>query len=347
VSTDQARYEVKIDLGNANTSHTQLVSLVGTDKRVLDIGCGPGDLGRVLTSRGCDVHGIEIDEAAAEKARELLAEVVVADLDKTGVTEHFAAQSFDVVVLADVLEHLRNPVQVLKDAATLLVPGGTVVASIPNVSHGSVRLSLLQGRWRYTDTGLLDETHIRFYTRSHVMRLFDDAGMVIDALRGTVEDPLNVEVTVDADRLPPTAVEWVRHQPDALVYQFIVQAHPAAAGEEQDPAALELVPALPEEAVRFVDRHTERMQKDLDERHRVLTVRDHIIGLEASAASAQTQASRAERQLKGAQKRLLRKNERIKQLAEQVQRLERDARTPQSGPLRRALGRMRRGSTTS
>lgn len=347
MSSDQARYEVKIDLGNANTSHTQLITLVGTNKRVLDIGCGPGELGRVLTTtRGCQVRGIEIDEAAADKARELLEEVVVADLDATPVTDHFAPGSFDVVVLADVLEHLHDPVQVLKDAATLLVPGGMVVASIPNVAHGSVRLSLLQGRWRYTDTGLLDETHIRFYTRSLVLRLFEDAGMMVDAVRGTVEDPLNVEVAVDADRLPPTAVEWVRHQPDALVYQFIVQAHPAAPGEEQDPAALELVPALPEEVVRVVDRHTERMQKDLDERHRVLTVRDHIIGLEASAATAQTQASRAERQLKGAQKRLMRKNERIKQLADQVQRFERDARTRQSG-LRRAVGRIRRGGTSS
>ena len=323
MNDDLSHYEVDIDLeGSPNTSHTQVASLIGKDKRVLDVGCWTGDLGRSLMTQGCRVTGLEVDPGAAEKARSVLDDVVVADLNTSLVSEHFPAGSFDVVVLADVLEHLQDPARVLADVASVLAPGGQVVASIPNITHGAVRLALLQGRWSYTDTGLLDRGHLRFFDRSGVMELFDTAGFVVDELRGTAVDPLATEVEVVDARLPSTVIEWVRDQPDALVYQFVVAARPALEGEVRDPGDVPLDLVVDIQEARAVDSHTERALADLEERHRLLTVRDHILGLEASAASAQFAAETAERKLRGASKRLRRKNDRIKELSKELRRLQ-------------------------
>jgi methionine biosynthesis protein MetW len=338
VDTDLSLYEVAIDLGNLNTSHALVADLVGPRKRVLDVGCWTGDLGRALASRGCTVSGLEVDPAAAEKAREVLDEVVVADLDVTTASSQFPESSFDVVIFADVLEHLKDPASVLADASRLLAPGGRVVISVPNITHGSVRLALLQGRWNYTQTGILDATHIRFFARAGLRELFRSAGMVCEDLRGSLADPLVVEVDVDADRLPPGIVEWVRHEPDALVYQFVAAVRPATSDEELAGPLPPLELPVPEENVRAIDKHTRRAEEELEARHRVLTVRDHVIGLEAATATAQTRADIAERQLKGAHKRLERKNKRIQSLAEELRQTRGEAGSrsqPQRGPLAR------------
>ncbi len=340
---DTSHYEVEIDLGNRNTSHSLVADLVGRGKRVLDVGCWTGDLGRVLIKRGCQVSGLEIDEEAAEKARADLETVVVADLEEAPTSEHFPAGSFDVVVFADVLEHLRDPVGVLRDAASLLTPDGKIVISVPNVTHGSVRLALLQGRWTYTDTGLLDATHIRFFNRAGVLEMFTAAGLIVEELRGSTADPLDVEVVVDADRLPPSVIEWVRHQRDAMVYQFVVSARVAPAGEVAVTTDVPLEPAVPEESIRFRDKFTARSEAELEARQQQLNYRDHILGLEAAAATAQSRAARAERQLKGAQKRLERKNARIKELLAEVSMLQRDLGQRRPAGVRSALGRLRRG----
>jgi 2-polyprenyl-3-methyl-5-hydroxy-6-metoxy-1,4-benzoquinol methylase len=338
-----SRYAVDIDLGNPNTSHSIVVDLVGRGKRVLDVGCWTGDLGRALIERGCRVSGLEVDEKAAEQARVDLETVVVADLDVSPASALFAAGSFDTVVLADVLEHVRHPAAVLSDVATLLEPDGRIVASIPNITHGSIRLALLQGRWTYTDTGLLDSGHVHFYSRAGVLELFSAAGLIVEELSATLADPLEVEVVVAADRLPASMIEWVRHQRDALVYQFVVSARVARDEDGAASADVPLVPAVPEESVRRVDKFTQRSAAELEKRQEQLNVRDHIIGLEAAAATAQARAGRAAQQLKTANNRLARKNERIQGLADKVRALEKelaDGSEPSGGG---GLGRLRRG----
>ncbi|MER6941699.1 class I SAM-dependent methyltransferase, partial [Nocardioides sp. NPDC000441] len=297
-----SHYAVEIDLDHRNTSHVQVIDLAesavsaGSGKRVLDVGCWTGEIGRILTERGCTVTGIEIDLEAASLAEKVLERVVVADLDATPLTEIVEPGSFDVVIFADVLEHLVDPRAALEQARDLLAPGGQVVISIPNVTHGSVRLALLQGRWQTTDTGLLDRTHIKFYSREGLLQLFTEAGYAVEDLRGTTADPLNVEVSVDPGLLPEVAVEWVRQQPDALVYQFQLAARPLADGEVA-PAAPELVQAAPADEVRLRDVHTQRFEEVTRSR---LATRDHILGIQASANSAQARVGTLSKQLREA-----------------------------------------------
>ncbi|WP_456789384.1 class I SAM-dependent methyltransferase [Cellulomonas sp. P5_C5] len=217
-------YDAEFDASSDNNSHSLMVRMVGPDKRVLDVGCATGYLGEALLARGCRVSGVEIDPESASRAAKLLDEVVVADLTQVDLVAHFGPKSFDVVVLGDILEHLTDPDRLLRHVTGLLAPGGSVVISTPNVSHGSLRLALLQGRWRYTDLGLLDRTHVTFFDRHGLLALIEGAGLVATDVKRTTADPLGVEVDIDAHALPPGVIDWVRDQPDGLTYQFVVRA---------------------------------------------------------------------------------------------------------------------------
>ena len=217
-------YDTSLDRSVSNNSHTQLLDLVGGRKTVLDVGCATGYLAEALAGQGCTVSGIEYDAAAAELARPFLDHLVVGDLATMDLAEELGDRRFDVILLGDVLEHLMDPGPVLARLVTLLAPAGSVVISVPNVSHGSVRLALLQGRWEYRDLGLLDRTHVRFFTRHTLLEMLRGAGLVAAEIRTTTMDPLAAEVVVDANRLPAGVVDWVREQPDAQTYQFLVRA---------------------------------------------------------------------------------------------------------------------------
>jgi O-antigen biosynthesis protein len=152
--------------------------------------------------------------------------VIVADLDHADLRQLVENQQFDVIVFGDVLEHLRDPLPALRQARTLLAPGGYVVISIPNVAHGDVRMSLLLGRFPYRNLGLLDNTHLRFFTRANLRELLDDAGFAAIEVRTTSAPLFGTELGVREDEIEPAVVQLISADPDALVYQFVLTAVP-------------------------------------------------------------------------------------------------------------------------
>jgi SAM-dependent methyltransferase len=144
--------------------------------RVLDVGCGPGAFGHALAASGkaSSVAGVDISPAAVAQAVEQLAAVHVVDLDREEVP--FPDESFDTLVYADVLEHLKFPWNVVRSQRALLRPGGSAYCSVPNVGHVRVLLRLLRQRWEYESEGLFDYTHLRFFTRRSLVALFRAAG---------------------------------------------------------------------------------------------------------------------------------------------------------------------------
>jgi 2-polyprenyl-3-methyl-5-hydroxy-6-metoxy-1,4-benzoquinol methylase len=223
---DGPRYDTDVDLSNRNNSHTLMVELVGGTKRVLDVGCATGYLAQALVGRGCTVSGVELDEESAEEARPSLERLVVGDLETMDFAEAFGEDRFDVIVFGDVLEHLRDPLPVLRKAKALLADRGSVVASIPNIAHGSVRLALLAGRFDYQDLGLLDSTHVRFFTRSSLEDLFREAGLVPIDVRRTTAGFFDTPVPVREDEFAPEIVDAVRADPESATYQFVLRAVP-------------------------------------------------------------------------------------------------------------------------
>lgn len=225
--TDSAmKYDVAID-PSLETSHTRVLRLVGHGMRVLDLGCATGKLAELLTAQGCRVTGVERDPEAAKLAEEHCERVIVADLD-ADLSSLNDLGVFDVIVAADVLEHVTQPTRVLEAAAKHLEPHGYLVTSIPNVAHGSVRLALLAGRFPYSDLGLLDSTHVRFYTRTSMISMLAEGGFQVAYVEDQLLDAELGEVLgdVDLEALPPDARAAVREDKDSSVYQFIAVSSP-------------------------------------------------------------------------------------------------------------------------
>jgi 2-polyprenyl-3-methyl-5-hydroxy-6-metoxy-1,4-benzoquinol methylase len=152
-------------------------------QRLLDVGCGAGAFGASLKqTRQIEVWGVELVSSVAEKAATRLDRVT------TGLFEPQAGlpeDAFDCIVFNDVLEHMISPEQALRYAKTLLRPGGAILASIPNVRHLPVLWQLgVHGRWEYGDCGLLDKTHLRFFTKSSILKMFKDEGYAIESISG-------------------------------------------------------------------------------------------------------------------------------------------------------------------
>ncbi|HVS32422.1 MAG TPA: class I SAM-dependent methyltransferase [Thermoanaerobaculia bacterium] len=142
---------------------------------VLDVGCGFATTSEHIQKRGNRVTGIESSEEAVARASHRIDTVIHADLLDHGAIS--TGKQFDVILFADVLEHLPWPLAVLQRYLQLLRENGTVIVSLPNVGLWSVRLSLMAGRFDYADTGVLDRTHLRFFTRRTARKLLGDAGL--------------------------------------------------------------------------------------------------------------------------------------------------------------------------
>ena len=239
------KYDTDVDPSNDNNSHAMVVALVGQAKRVLDVGCSTGYLARILRGNGNVVSGVEIDPEAAEQARPALDKLVVGDVESMDFTEHFEASSFDVVVFADVLEHVRDPATLLRRVSGLLAPGGSAVLSIPNVAHGSVRLALLEGRFEYRPLGLLDNTHLRFFTRSSLDAMLASAGFRATEVRRTTADAFTTEIPLAEDHFSAEVIDRVRADPESFTYQFVLRAVPEVNVTASD--RLELLAARSEE----------------------------------------------------------------------------------------------------
>ncbi len=164
------------------SSHSKIIkrlnqeSIVG--KTVLELGVGDASMVERMTAMGATVDAVEHNEASCDAAERVCRRVYRHDLE--AIDQLQIAESYDVVILADVLEHLRNPEHLLSKAKTILKTGGLLVVSLPNVANIYVRINLLLGRFPYHSKGILDRSHLRFYTLKTAEQLLSKTGWVIE-----------------------------------------------------------------------------------------------------------------------------------------------------------------------
>jgi len=185
------KYQASIDLNQKNNSHTLAHDMVrqhakGGNLNVLEVGCASGYWGALLRAEGCRVVGVEPDPESAQYAKAVLDEVFVGGIDL--FLESYVGEAFDVISFVDVLEHTRNPQEILLRCQYILNDKGVIVCSIPNVAHLSVRTMLLAGRWDYVRTGIMDDSHVIFFTKNTVIDLFSKSGLRILDMKATVMD---------------------------------------------------------------------------------------------------------------------------------------------------------------
>lgn len=208
-------------------------------QKVLDLGMGSGALGRFLRSRvPLEIDGVTLSEEEAVRAADSYRRTWVADLDAVDLPA-LVADRYDCIVCADVLEHLKDPARLLAQCRQLLKPGGCLLTSVPNVGHYGLLAELLQGDWRYREEGLLDQTHLRFFTRRSLLRFFAAERWQTTHLQTTTRDLQDSEFRVALDTLPPAVARFLLALPDATTYQFVQRLEPVEQVQAPD---LGLVP---------------------------------------------------------------------------------------------------------
>lgn len=213
-----------------NHSHSQIVRRVPRYAQVLELGCGDGSMSRLLRER-CEAHiiGVDHNPDIVWQAQRYCDYVFTEDLDDPHSLDALEGEKFDVITLVDVLEHLQHPEALLQRLKPLLLDEGQILISIPNIAHSSVRLELLNGRFDYESAGILDATHLKFFTAESVQALLAEAGFTVNDIDYTWHDLPDEVITryLKAAGLEPTPVALAKfHEPEAVAYQFIISSSP-------------------------------------------------------------------------------------------------------------------------
>jgi SAM-dependent methyltransferase len=225
VSTTTKTNALPAYYSNARPELTQLVNRPGM--RILEVGCAAGAMGEALLAKGAvEVVGIDIFEPALAIARKRLSAVHRVDLDQLPVLP-YPEGHFDLITFADVLEHLVDPPAVLRHLRRWLADDGQILLSIPNVRHESVVLPLLvDGDWEYADCGILDRTHLRFYTRSGLLKLLKSSGFALDGKMAGVQTGVPPYVEKALELVKALGGDPKQFLEECDVVQFVAFARP-------------------------------------------------------------------------------------------------------------------------
>lgn len=207
--------EKSLHYGVANTRLRKIMELVGnvSGKRVLDIGCARGYIGALIKERGNFVAGIEISRPAAEEAKKVLDEVYVCDIER----DCPSLNNFDLAILPEVLEHVFDPAEVLKKIYFFLNDNGKIIITTPNILLWTNRIKILFGIFRYTDQGLMDFGHIRFFTYRYLKEVLKKNGFEI--------------VKENHIIFPGKLTQLLRSWPSLFASQFIIKAQKIATSD--------------------------------------------------------------------------------------------------------------------
>jgi 2-polyprenyl-3-methyl-5-hydroxy-6-metoxy-1,4-benzoquinol methylase len=226
------RYAHEID-PNGGSAAARLARMVEPSMRVLELGTGPGTVTRILHSKGCKITGVEMDAETLAMCAPFCERTLQANLEDPTWHASLAGEKFDVVMCADVLEHLRDPRPLLTLLPQFLNDTGCVMMSLPNATHLTVVASLMSGRFPYQTKGLLDTTHLRFFGRDDIDALLRECGLIWQKWETVQVDPAQAELSHFWNQLEATDQDYLRAKcADGLVYQHVVKSYPShAAGQ--------------------------------------------------------------------------------------------------------------------
>jgi 2-polyprenyl-3-methyl-5-hydroxy-6-metoxy-1,4-benzoquinol methylase len=223
------RYAHEID-PNGGSAAAVLARMVEPGQRVLELGTGPGTVTRILHDKGCKVTGVEMDPDTLATCAPFCERTLQANLEDPLWWQPLDGERFEVIICADVLEHLRDPRPLLEKLPVFLREGGCVLMSLPNASHLTIVASLLGGRFPYQKNGLLDNTHLKFYGREDLDALLRECGFLWQHWHTVQVDPSQAELKQYWNDLEESDREFLKARcADGMVYQHVVRAFPTSA----------------------------------------------------------------------------------------------------------------------
>ncbi|MGL4338449.1 MAG: class I SAM-dependent methyltransferase [Turicibacter sp.] len=215
------KYDFKFNI-DAESSQAYIAKEIQPGSEVLEFGTANGVLTKYLVEQnGCKVFGIEYNEGDAELASKFTEKMHVGDIEKYEWLALWRNKKFDYIIFADILEHLHDPRQVLLTASTLLKFNGKILISIPNIAHNSIIMQLINDRFDYHSTGLLDRTHIRFFTKKTLDELISSVDLHISSIRGIYRYPEETEFSERYNHFNSCLAECLRYRKYGEIYQFI------------------------------------------------------------------------------------------------------------------------------
>lgn len=218
------KYDCCINLHDPYATHNILVNSIKSESKVLDVGCAQGYIGKYLfEQKNCKVIGIDYLKEHIEEAKNkgVYSRLFQIDLNTLSDELNEYQNYFDYILLADVLEHLYFPKQSINKFKKLLKKEGSLLISIPNISHGSIILNLLRNKFQYTPTGLLDETHIRFFTLNSFVNLLTEEKLQIISIDASIKVPTETEQHASFENLPNNVVKHLVSNSEIFCYQYI------------------------------------------------------------------------------------------------------------------------------
>jgi O-antigen biosynthesis protein len=221
---------------------------------VLELGPAAGYFTRILkSSLGCKVDAIEIDEAMATQAREHCRDLIVHDLDTLDWFNLWPQRRYDTIIAADVLEHLCDPERTLRALRSRLKPGGKLLISLPNIAYAGMFFGLLEDDFRYRAEGLLDRTHLRFFTRTTLNETLARTGWGVTWSGEVGKDVYEAEFHTRLEQWPAALREYVMEHPQRRAYQLLCECAPAPVSAMSDsPAAAALTHGSGQFAMRMM-----------------------------------------------------------------------------------------------
>lgn len=217
------KYKVNLSLADKNDVRVIACDFVESGVNLLDVGCACGDFGALLRNfKACNVYGLDYDAdslrlAAATACYDHLEQV---DLNVYDINHHPEWNNyFDCITFLDVLEHLLSPLEILRQLLTYLRPGGEVVVSLPNIAFGDIKAGLMNDEFKYAATGILDNTHLRFFTYKSIARFLAEAGLVVSECDFKVSRlDLKLKSELDGE-----LYERIQADMHSFIYQYVLK----------------------------------------------------------------------------------------------------------------------------
>lgn len=217
------KYNFDLDLDTKN-SISVIVNRIKKNSIILEFGPANGRLTKYLKEvLNCKVYCVEINPESAFDAAKYSEKMIVDSIENYKWLDEFSEIKFDFIIFADVLEHLYYPEEVLKKSKLLLRSSGSIILSVPNIAHNSIIMNLLNDQFEYMNVGILDNTHIRFFTKYSLDKFIYNAGLNIVYETGIHLNPLNTEFNNDYNNLNMEISDFIRNREYGEIYQFVVE----------------------------------------------------------------------------------------------------------------------------
>lgn len=304
------KYDIESNvLNKKNTPYFHIKNNVGNNQKILDVGCATGYVGDLLSSnfQNIELIGIDNSKKSLNKAKEknIYLKLILMDLNDFSTELDDYINYFDIIIITDVLEHLIDPMLTLKRLSKYLKKEGKILVDVPNIAHGSIKYNLLINNFNYNPVGLLDETHLRFFTPSSFIKKLSENSFWIENIEYIFKNPtFDTYQSVDLLKYTEHVIQFIEQDIISYIFQIFVvisnsdfnktevEKHNFNIGyssEKLNKNVNDFISNFPNESMILIEDLTNKLKDDIYKKHsRILELNEIIVRKEENIKSKQS-----------------------------------------------------------